>query len=108
MCVTPMENPMCVAFEEYKEATKTAPLDFLEDDVMWVVSKLSGAAGALRYEAIELSNWLLCFGCASWDFRIVLTNLADWISNSPTPWAAYHAMLACRLVAMDKRPGVRL
>ena len=38
------------------------PLDFLEDDVMWVASKLSGAAGALRAEAIELRNWLFCFG----------------------------------------------
>ena len=44
---------------------ETVPLDFTEDDVVWVASKLYGAAGELGAEAIELRNWLLCFGCAS-------------------------------------------
>ena len=25
----------------------------------------------------------------------------------PPPWYAYHALMGCRLVALDKRPGVR-
>ena len=53
---------MCTAFGEYGEVPETVPLNFTEDDVMWVASKLSGAAGALRVEAIELRNWLLRFG----------------------------------------------
>ena len=28
------------------------------------------------------------------------------MANSSPPWAAYHALMACRLVAIDKRPGV--
>ena len=40
------------------------PLDFTEDDVTWVVSKLSGAAGALGAEAVELRNWPIRFGRA--------------------------------------------
>ena len=40
------------------------PLDFTEDDVTWVASKLSGAAGALGAEEMELRNSLLHFGCA--------------------------------------------
>ena len=39
-------------------------LDFSEDDITWVASKISGAAGVLGAEAIELKNWLLCFGYA--------------------------------------------
>ena len=35
------------------------PLDFTEDDVMWVASNISGAIGTLRAEAIELRNWLI-------------------------------------------------
>ena len=73
----------------------------------WVASKLSGAAGALVPEAIELRNWLLCFGCTSKEFRVVVTRLAEWIANSPPPWAAYRALMACRLVILDKRPRVR-
>ena len=52
MCVLPVENPTCVAFEEYKEVLETVPHDFLEDNVTWVASKLSDAAWALGAEAI--------------------------------------------------------
>ena len=65
MHVPPVENPICAAFEEYEEVPETVPLDFTEFDVTWVASNRSGAAGALGAEAIELRNWLLCFGCVS-------------------------------------------
>ena len=65
MRVPPAENPMCTAFEEYKELPETVPLGFTEDDVTWFASKLSGAVAALGAEAIEMRNWLLCFRCAS-------------------------------------------
>ena len=61
MHVPPMENQACAAFQEYEDVPKTVPLDFTEDDVAWFASKLSGAAGALGAETIELRNWLLCF-----------------------------------------------
>ena len=60
-----MENPMCAAFKEYEEVPKIVPLDFTEDEVTWVASKLSVAAGVLGAEAIELRNWLIHFGYAS-------------------------------------------
>ena len=47
MRVPLVENHACVAFEEYGEVPETIFLDFTEDDVMWVTSKISGAAGAL-------------------------------------------------------------
>ena len=72
-----MENPACAAFKKYGEAPETVPLDFTEDCVMWVASKLSGAAGALVAEAIELCNWLLCFGYASEELRVVVASLSD-------------------------------
>ena len=102
MRVPPAENPACAAFEEYGEVPETVPLDFTEDDVTWVASKLSGAAGALGSEAIEVRNWLLRLGCASEELRVVVTSLSDWMSNSSPPWAAYCALMACRLVALDK------
>ena len=86
---------------------KTVPLDFTEDDVTWVVSKLSSAASAMGAEAMELCNWLLCFGSASEQFRVVVASLADWMANYSPPWAAYLTLMTCRLVGLDKRPGVR-
>ena len=103
----PVENPTCAAFEEYGEVPETVPLDFTENDVTWVVSKLSGAAGALGAESIELRNWILCFGCASKEIRVVVARLADWMAKSSPPWAAYCALMTCCLLALDKIPGVR-
>ena len=73
----PAKNSMFAAFEEYEEFPKTVPLYFMEDDVTWVISKLSGAAGALGLEAVELRNWLICFGCMSEELRIVVANLDE-------------------------------
>ena len=47
-----MGKPVCAAFEEYKDVPKTAPLDFTEDDITWVASNLSSAAGAMGAEVI--------------------------------------------------------
>ena len=85
MRVPPVENPTCAAIEVYKEVPKTVLLDFTEDDVTWVASKISGAAGALGAEAMELRNWLLCFGCTLEELRVVVASLADWMANYPLP-----------------------
>ena len=71
-----------------------------------VASKLSGIAGALGAEAMEQLNWLLRFRCASKEFRVVVARRDDWMANSSPPWAAYCALMACRIVVLDKRPGV--
>ena len=70
-----MENPTCAAFEEYEEVMETVPLDFTEDDVTWVASNISGAAGALGSETIELRNWIIRFGFALEDIRVVVAIL---------------------------------
>ena len=107
MHVSPMENPTCAAFEEYEEVPETVPLDFSEDDVMWVASKISGAAGALRAEAIELSNFLLCFRCDSEEFIVIVADLSNCMANSSPHWDDYCNMMTCPLIALDKWPGVR-
>ena len=107
MRVPPVENPTCAAFEEYKEVPETVSLDFTEDDLTWLASKISGVAGAMIAEAIELRNLLLCFRCASEELRVFVATLAEWIANPSPSWAAYRALMACCLVALDRRPGER-
>ena len=85
MRVPPVENPTCSAFEEYEDVPEMVPLNFTEDEVTWVASKLSSAAGALGAEAIELINWILRFGCLSEELRVVVASLADWMANPPPP-----------------------
>ena len=38
---------------------------------------------------------------------MVVSSLAEWMANSSLPWAAYQALMACCVVALDKTPGVR-
>ena len=64
---------------------ETVPLDLTEDDVTWVASKLSGTAGALGAEAIELQNWLLRSRCLSEELRVVVARLAECMANSSPP-----------------------
>ena len=47
MCVPPVENLMCTAFEFYEDVPETVPLDFMEDEIMWVASKRSCCAREL-------------------------------------------------------------
>ena len=56
---------------------------------------------------MELRNWLLCFGCASEELRVVIASLSDWMANSSPPCTAYCALMECHIVAPNKRPGVR-
>ena len=41
------------------------------------------------------------------ELRVVFAKQEDWMANSSPPWAAYHALMACCLVALDKNQGVR-
>ena len=103
----PVENPTCASFKEYEKVPELVALGFTKDDITWVVSKLSGTTGALGADAIELISWLLQFWCASEELTVVVSRLSEWMANSSPAWAAYHALIACRLVALDKNPGVR-
>ena len=41
------------------------------------------------------------------ELRVVVSSLSDCMDNSSPPWAAYCALMACRLVVLNKRTGVR-
>ena len=83
------------------------PLDFTEDGIIWIVLKLSAGAGSLGADDIELSNWIIRFGSASEEFRINVAKLSYWMVSSSSPWAAYLTLMACCIVALDKRLVVR-
>jgi hypothetical protein len=68
---------------------------------------LSGSAGPGWTNAVDLWDWLLRFGKESDAFWEEMAAWASWLANSNPPWAAYRAFMACRLVALDKQPGVR-
>jgi hypothetical protein len=44
---------------------------------------------------------------ASWKLCSALANFTDWLANDFPDWPAYRAIMAGRLVALDKCPGIR-
>ena len=45
-------GPWCSAFKIYKGVPDMAPLNFSEDNVIWVASKLSGVSGEIESESL--------------------------------------------------------
>jgi hypothetical protein len=100
--------PEDTAFESYAhEPPDTVPLLITAEDVEKVAPKLSGSAGPSGVDAVALQHWLLRFGSESEHLRHEIAIIATRLSNESPSWAEYRALMACRLVALDKCPGVR-
>ena len=97
------------SFEPVDDADwrKPIPVVITPDIVETVASRLSGAAGVDGVDSVEFRHWLLRFGPESTALRTELARWTEWWGNDHPPWAAYRALMANRLVPLDKRPGVR-
>ena len=102
-----LSNPNHHAFEHYDSQPEPIPLLVTAMDIEEVSRKISGGAGPSGVDYIDLRNWLLRFGAESEGLRVEMANWTNWLANSHPPWAAYRALMAARLVALDKEPGVR-
>ena len=103
----PMRNPGPTAMPEYDSIPELPDLDITAETIEIVAGKLSGSAGLSGFDSVALKNLLLHHGQASQRLRNVCASFARWLANELPPWAAYRAMLANRLVALDKMPGIR-
>ena len=53
-----------------------------------------------------LQHWLLRFGAASAELRLIIGDFVEWLGNGRPPWAAYRALMSGRLIALYKQPGI--
>ncbi len=102
-----MRVPDIALMEEYDTLPDFVELDITADTVEKVARRLSGSAGPGGTDSADLQHWLLRFGGASAEFRKAVAEFVRWKANDNPPWAAYRALRAGRLVAVDKMPGVR-
>jgi hypothetical protein len=100
-------TPGVDALTDYPFLPDFVDLDITEDSIEVTARRLSGGAGLGGTDAHALQQWLLRFGRSSRLLRQATADLVDWMANSFPPWAAYRALMAGRLVALDKCPGVR-
>ena len=89
------------------ELLESPPVYCYEETVAKGAAKLSGGAGPCGVEGIMLRNWLLRHDVQSERLREEIARWVCWLSNGSPPYAAYRALNAVRVLAVDKRPGVR-
>ena len=73
-----------------------------------VAGRLSGGAGPGGTDLVSFQHWLLRFGAASGELRLIVAEVGKWLSNRRPHWAAYCALMSGWLIALDKSPGIRL
>ena len=82
-------------------------VNITEDTVTVVAGRLSGGGGPGGTDSVSLQHWLLRFGAASAELRLIVGDFIEWLGNGRPPWAAYWALMSGRLIALDKQPGIR-
>ena len=65
MRVPPVKNRRFVNFKAYEGVPEMGLIEFTEDYMTWVASKISGDAGVLRAKLIQMPNWFIHLGYAS-------------------------------------------
>jgi len=93
-------------FEPYPSVPDIVPTVVTSDIVKEVSSKLSGTAGPGGTDSKAIKTWLLRYGAESHTLCSKMAAFTKWLANAHPPWAAYRALMACRLVALDKQLGV--
>ena len=61
MRIQDLTDPESSSFEEYDQDPDVGPIEILEEDVQWVASKLSGAAGPSGTDTMVFQSWHLRF-----------------------------------------------
>ena len=94
--------------EDYGGPPPDLPIIQVTDkSIKTVAGMMKGSGGLNGVDGVTLSDWLCSRKAASKRLRDALVKFTNWSFNNYTPWASHRELVACRLVALDKEPGVR-
>ena len=82
-------------------------LDITAETIEEVAKKLQGGAGPSGVHSLWWEHWMLRVGARSEKLREAVAALARVLANDVVPWQNVRALVANRLIALDKCPGVR-
>jgi hypothetical protein len=102
--------PKELAFDDYAnsaELLEAMPIACYEEQISLRAVHLSGGAGPCGVDGTTLKEWLLRHEVSSEHLRDEMAHWVVWLSNDSPPFAAYHAVNLSRMLAGDKKPGVR-
>ena len=96
-------TPTAASLDSYPDRPPDlVPVNITDDTVKVVAGRLSVWAGPGGTESVSLQHWLLQFGVASGELRLIVGGFREWMSNGRPPWAAYRTLMRGRLVALEK------
>jgi hypothetical protein len=103
----PEEN----AFDHYANSAdvldEAMPIACYEEQISLRAAHLRGGAGPCGVDGTMLKEWLLRHEVSSERLREEMAHWVVWLSNDSPPFAAYRAVNSARMLAADKKPGVR-
>ena len=83
------------------------PVDITDNTVTEVAGRLSGGARTDGTDSVSLQHWLLWFGVANGELRLIVGKFTEWPGNEWPPYSVYRALMSGRLIMLDKQPGIR-
>ena len=69
-------------------------MDLTKDKVIEAERRLSGGARTGDTDSVSLQHYIIQFGEASGDLRLIVTYFAEWLVNECPPWATYCLLMS--------------
>ena len=99
-------TPKAACLDRYTgRPPELTPVDITDDTVTAVAGRFLGGAGPGGTDSVSLQHWLLRFGAASAELRLIVGNFVEWLGNGRPPWAAYRALMSGRLLLWIRSHG---
>ena len=95
------------AFMSCDDLPPLLDLDITADYVEHVAHQIQGSSGPCGSTALQWHGYLLRHGVSSACLRDAVAMLAHCLANGIVDWESIRALMASRLIALDKCPGVR-
>ncbi len=95
------------ACKPYPDLPSMIDLDITGAHILSVAHRIQGGAGPGGSDAAAWQDWLIRYGAHSQSLRDSVARLARSIANTTIQWECIQALMANRLVALDKCPGIR-
>ena len=82
--------PTAASLDSYPDhPPEIFPVDIIKNTVTSVAGRLSGGAGPDGTDSVSLQHWLLSFGAAIRELRLIVADFTEWLSNVRPSWDAY-------------------
>ena len=100
---TPPESPLLVS----EDLLAVEEVEITGSRIQSVATSIQGGAGPGGCDTTHWENPLLPFGAHSDRLQDSVTALAHRLLNTIIPWEDIRSLMAYRIIAMDKCPGVQ-